>query len=262
MFSREIEQKQPFAAKFLEAALAPGREKLNSAYIFTGNSTEDMLSLAKETARILNCKEKTEDCQCVNCNWVRQDTHPAIILMEPEKKVVTVEQARELRQTLFVSSQYHRVIIFAKADYKTLHSESANTLLKIIEEPPPRVTFFFFARDREDMLATIVSRSQIVPLKYTLDEAFDYSILENFPPQSREDALLLAEKLLKAEMPVEQVLEVMQQYMILNIKQNKDNREFCLKNINYLMNIQKASDEIQSYVNAQAVLDSLLLSGR
>jgi len=262
MFSPAIKQKQPFAARFLESALTPGREKLNSAYILTGNCAEDKLFLAKEAARILNCKVKTADCECVNCNWVRQDTHPAIIMMEPEKTVVTVEQARELRKTLFVSSQYHRVIIFTKADYKTLHSESANTLLKIVEEPPPRVTFFFFARDREDMLATIVSRSQIIPLKYTPDDAFDYGILEEFPPKSREDALLLAEKLLKEDMPPEQVLEVLQQYIILNIKQNPENREFCLKNINYLKNVQKASNELQSYVNAQAVLDSLLLSGR
>lgn len=259
MFSREIKEKQPFSARFLESALVPGRERLNSAYIFTGNNTNDMLFLAKETARILNCANKTEDCTCVNCSWIRQDTHPAVILMEPEKTVITINQARELKQSLFVSSQYHRVIIFPKSDYKTLHSESANALLKIIEEPPTRVTFIFFVRDREDMLDTIVSRSQIVPLKYTPDKRLDFGILEDFPPQGREEALLYAEKLLKSDLSPEEVLEILQQYLILYIKENSTNREFCIKNIDYLKNIQKAGSELQSYVSPQAVLDSLLL---
>ncbi|OGI04883.1 MAG: hypothetical protein A2Y25_07700 [Candidatus Melainabacteria bacterium GWF2_37_15] len=257
MFSSEIKEKQPFAARFLEESALT---RLNSSYILTGNNTEDMLILAKETARILNCAYKTEDCTCVNCSWVRQDTHPAVIMMEPEKTVVTIAQARELKQSLFVSSQYHRVIIFPKADYKTLHSESANALLKIIEEPPQSVTFFFFTRDREDMLDTIVSRSQIVPLRYATEPVLDFSVLGEFPPASREDALMYAEKLLKADLPPEDVLERMQQYLILNIKENSVNREFCLKNIDYLKNIQKAGSELKSYVSPQAVLDSLLLS--
>lgn len=260
MFSDSIKQKQPFASKILESALAPGRERLNSAYILTGNDFDDMRTLADETARILNCAEKTADCQCVNCSWVRQSTHPAVIVMEPEKNVVSVEQARELRQTLNLSSQYHRVVIFPKADYKSLQAAAANTLLKTIEEPPQKVTFFFFIRDREDILDTIVSRSQIIPLKYKPVEVLDYSMLEGFPPKSREEALLLAEKFLKLEQTPEEVLEAMQQYMALYIKQNSHNREFCLKNIDYLKNIQKCTSELQSYVSAQAAVDSLLLS--
>lgn len=259
MFNSVIKEKQPFVARFLEGALVRGKEKLNSAYILTGNNLEDKLELANETARILNCNIKTPECICVNCSWVRQNTHPAVIKLEPEKTVITIAQARNLKQQLIVSSQYHRVVIFTQADYKILHSESANALLKIIEEPPPRVTFFFFVRDREDILDTIVSRSQIVPLRYTPEDGLDYSLLEGFPPGQRDDALMLAEKLLKGEHNPEEVLEVMQQYVGLNIKQNAGNREFCLKNIDYLKNIQKAGIELQSYVSAQAVFDSLLI---
>ncbi len=261
MFDPIIKQKQPFAARILESALTPGREKPANAYILTGNNTDDMLFLANETARILNCGHKIEECTCVNCSWVRQNTHPAVIRVEPEKTVITIARTRELKHSLLISSQYHRVIIFTKADYKTLHSESANALLKIIEEPPRRVTFFFFARDREDMLDTIVSRSQVIPLKYTPEPVFDFSLLGGFPPENREKALLLAEKLLKENTPAEDILEIMQRHLVLNIKQNSENRDFCLKNINYLKNVQKAANELKSYVNPQAVLDSLLLSG-
>lgn len=257
MFNDLIKQKQPFASRFLEAALAPGRERLANAYIFTGNNAQDMLFLATETARTLNCKVKTPECTCVSCSWIKQNAHPAVIDVSPEKTVVTIDQARELKRNLHISSPYHRVIIFPKADYRILHSEPANALLKLIEEPPARVTFFFFAGDREDMLETIVSRAQIIPFRYTPDEVSDFSLIEGFPPRSREEALLYTENLLKSDIPPEEILETLQQYLVHQIRQNRNDKNLCIETVNFLKNTQKAIVELRSYVNPQAVLDSL-----
>ena len=83
MFNHVIKAKQPFAARFLEFVLTPGKEKLANAYMFTGSSIMDMYFLALETARILNCHDKTENCACSSCSWIRQNRHPTVITISP-----------------------------------------------------------------------------------------------------------------------------------------------------------------------------------
>jgi len=319
MFNLSLKTKQPFASEFLEAALKPGMEKLANSYLLTGSNNLDMYFLAMETARILNCPEKTENCICNNCSWIRQNRHPAVITVSPidyihpnkdgkPKTVITIDQARSLKEALNISSQYHRVVIFtdaregkeyeAKAEqlwreykefisppflqnsdslrenwipqsltYKTFHSEPANALLKIIEEPPSNITFFFLTKDKQDMLDTIVSRSQAVSLAYNPESSYEIDILEelfcSFPPNNRDNAIMCSEKFIETakekSMPLEEMLNILEKYMILQIRQNSDNNNFCINRINSLKKIQKAKTEIKNYVNPQAVMDSLLL---
>lgn len=320
MFNQLIKQKQPFASRFLEAALAPGREKLANSYMLTGSNILDMYILALETARILNCPDKTENCTCTSCGWISKNRHPAVITVSPvdyihhnkdgkSKTVITIDQARGLKQALSSSSQYYRVIIFTDAkegkdyesraealwenyneitsppvlenndfvrnswipaplSYKTFHSEPANSLLKIIEEPPSGVTFFFLTKDREDMLDTIVSRSQIIPLVYNPEKATKTSILDEFfrkfPPGSREEAILYTERLQEIakenSLSLEELLNQVESYLIILIRQNSQNSRFCKITTDRLKLVQKAKNELSRYVNPQAVMDSLFIS--
>ena len=320
MFNLKIKTNQPFASEFLEAALAPGKERVANAYLLTGSNTMDMYFLALETARILNCEKKIADCTCNNCAWIRQNRHPAVTTISPidyihpnkdgkAKTVITINQARSLKQSLAVSSQYHKVIIFTDAKegkeyeskaelmwqgyreffsppalqnndsqrnnwipipltYKIMHSEPANALLKIIEEPPPRVTFFFLAKDREDMLDTIVSRSQIIPLSYNPENTCETNILEkffsNFPPKTKEEAILYSEKFLEIakenSLSLEDLLNIMQKYLVFSLKENSSDNNYCLNNIKWLKSIHMAQIELKSYVNPQAVTDSMFIS--
>ncbi len=319
MFKPEIKTKQPFASQFLESALVPGKEKLANSYMLTGSNTMDMYFLALETARILNCSGKTKDCACTVCGWIAQNRHPAVITVSPidyihhnkDKKprtVITIDQARGIKQSLNVSSQYHRVIIFTDAkegkeheskakllwkdyreiiappvpensdspreswipaplSYKTFHSEPANALLKIIEEPPPAVTFFFLAKDREDMIDTIVSRSQIIQLAYNPENSIETDALNEFfskfPPGTKEEAVLYSERLLEISkensLAPGEILSLIEKYLIMLIRHNPENSNFCKYTVNQLKNIQKAKTELNSYVNPQAVMDSLLI---
>ncbi len=319
MFNPIIKSRQPFASEFLESALTPGREKLANSYLLTGSNMLDMYFLAVETARILNCESKTANCNCTSCQWVKQNRHPAMTTISPidyihanndgkPKTVVTINQARHLKQSLNVSSRYHRVIVFTGAaegkeydaqseiqwegfrefisppvlegsdskrnswiplplTYKTFHSEPANALLKILEEPPPNVTFFFLTRDREDMIDTIVSRSQIIPLKYNAQKSQTSEVLGGFfrvfPPKTKSEAVSFSERLMEIakenSMSIENLLDLIQEHLILQVKQNCSDIDFCHNNIRRLKSLQKAKIELKSYVNPQAVMDSLLI---
>jgi DNA polymerase-3 subunit delta' len=63
---------------------------------------------------------------------------------------------------LHLSSHYGQGKVAILDDADTLHEESANALLKLLEEPPKGVTLFLIATSLQRQLPTIRSRCQIV----------------------------------------------------------------------------------------------------
>ncbi len=50
-----------------------------TVFLFWGPDILSQCELALEVARILNCSENTDkDCNCLNCKWIREQTHPAV----------------------------------------------------------------------------------------------------------------------------------------------------------------------------------------
>ncbi len=188
------------------------KRKFPQALIFEGADTKTQYLFALELARILNCeKDRSIDCDCINCKWIRTHSHPAINNVseihfkgegDESKTVISAKQAREVEKSLLLSSDYHRFFIFFSSgekeydpfelkifqdlnystdinfeikplNYSTFHTTTPNALLKSIEEPPQRTTFVFLTKSREEILPTIVSRCQIFKLS-GLKEKLDY----------------------------------------------------------------------------------------
>jgi DNA polymerase III delta prime subunit len=150
---------------------------------------------------------------------------------------------------------------------ETFHPAAPNTLLKTLEEPNPNVLFFFLTRDKEDMLDTIVSRCQVLPVlsRNTVNNDLNIiqDLLKSFPPKNYNEAMALSEKLIelsKHENSLEDLLDNMQGYLHQFIKSNSDNKHQTVELITLIEKIEKAKLELNSYVSAQAVTDSLFLS--
>jgi len=78
-----------------------------------------------------------------------------------ENKSLTVDATREMIKSAYISPLgENKVFIVPHAELMTLNSQ--NALLKLIEEPPPGVYFFFITNTPKTLLPTILSRSQIV----------------------------------------------------------------------------------------------------
>lgn len=131
--------------------------------LFYGSDIQAQYDLALEIARMLNCTgDHTPDCQCLNCKWIRENNHPAVLTIskvdnkpsdDNSKTVISIDQARMIKNDLLVTSDYHRVLIFCDKDKEgnvaglnllNFQADAANALLKTFEEPPSNTTFFFF----------------------------------------------------------------------------------------------------------------------
>lgn len=252
-----LSDKYLFLTNYFTEALSRTDRALPQSLLFYGNDFDSQYMLATEIARFLNCKnDKSDECDCLNCRWIKNGTHPAVMTIsridnKPEddgsKTVISVKQSQMIKEMLMNSSEFHRVFIFCDRDNEgnisglnllNFQDETANSLLKIIEEPQPGVTFIFLTRYVDDVLSTIRSRSQcfFVPSHEAI--SYDYSCIDgvftDYFNYERKDVFDISQKLfdLTKEYSVETILSGIQNYLLCLLKNNTNQTKF-IKHVEY-----------------------------
>jgi DNA polymerase-3 subunit delta' len=160
---------QDRAVELLRRSLENGR--LAHAYLFTGQPHVGKMTLAVNLAQALNCEKEERPCgECKSCLRIAAGNHPDVQIIGrltgadagdgSSKKEIGIAQIRELQHSAALQPYEgkYRVYIIDGAEY--LNEESANCLLKTLEEPPPTVLFILLAVHENRLLPTIVSRCQ------------------------------------------------------------------------------------------------------
>lgn len=149
----------------LRRAAAHGR--LHHCLLFEGPEGIGKHSTALRFAQELNCLGAAPPCgSCSACRQIRAGTHPDLLDVGPDPEkltvVVSVAQVHAILQALQLKahSARHRFVIIDPAD--ALNEESANALLKTLEEPPADTRFVLVSARPATLLPTIRSRSQRV----------------------------------------------------------------------------------------------------
>ena len=253
-----LSDKYPFLTNYFTQALTASNRALPQSLLFYGNDLKSQYILVTEIARLLNCKnDRADTCECLNCKWIREGTHPAVLTIsrldnkpddDDSKTVISIKQSLMIKEMLVSASEFHRVFIFCDRDDDgnisglnplNFQAETSNSLLKIIEEPQPNITFIFLTRYIDDVLPTIISRSQcfFVPSKETV--TYDYSTIDgiftNYFEFNRKDVFNISQKLqdLSKETPVNVILDSIQNYILTLLKTNPRNVEL-IKHIEIL----------------------------
>jgi len=76
-----------------------------------------------------------------------------------------------------------------------MRTEASNAILKILEEPPQKTLFLLVTNAREQILPTILSRSQVVNVRPFTDDEITQALVQNFeiPQAQAQNAAFLAE---------------------------------------------------------------------
>lgn len=157
--------------KILRKALQ--KNKLPNSMLFCGPEGVGKKSMALMVAKAINCKRKKDDaCEsCSSCRAINAKNFPDVIEILPEKNVVKIEQMRILRKLAYLKPMLGKKRIFIVPEAEKMKEEAANSLLKILEEPPLFSYILLITHNPFIILPTIKSRCQIL----------------NFMPVSRED---------------------------------------------------------------------------
>src|SRR5438105_6442176 len=189
------------------------RERFPHAVVLSGGQGSGKYTLALMLAQALNCLAPTttdglpDFCgKCANCTRIGQaedldvrfaeavearenlretdkketrlfvQTHPDVLVIPPDppQMMIKVDQVRRVIETIYYrpSEGKERIYIFTDSAFM---KEAANSLLKVLEEPPDFATIFLLTETAGELLATIRSRSMVLGLhRLSLPEIEQY----------------------------------------------------------------------------------------
>ena len=103
---------------------------------------------------------------CDDCRRVARRTHPDVHYLAPESATgYLIAQTRDLLEDVALAPIRARGKVYIIDRAEQLRANTANALLKTLEEPPANVTFILLGTSTDVMLSTIVSRCQCVPFR-------------------------------------------------------------------------------------------------
>jgi len=162
---------QDHAVAQLRAAAADGpaaraglpSSAMTHAWLITGPPGSGRSTAALALAAALVCPEA--GCgHCPECTAVKHSAHVDVEHVVPESVTYSVAETRELVHRSAMSPSRAPWHVFVLEDADRLNAESANTLLKSIEEPTPGTVWILCAPSTEDVLPTIRSRCRHLQL--------------------------------------------------------------------------------------------------
>lgn len=146
----------------------PGLDHLSHAMLLHGQRGLGKSGFVMRLAHSLLCQSAGAEAaacgHCKSCHLLAAGNHPDLVFVRPaeEGKAITVDQIRELADYLYLKPHIagRKVIIIQPADSMNIHA--ANSLLKMLEEPPLG-NMLLLVSDRPARLpVTIRSRCQSV----------------------------------------------------------------------------------------------------
>jgi DNA polymerase-3 subunit delta' len=182
--------------------------RLAHAYLFYGPEGGGKEAFALEIAKALNCQnELTKPCnECPSCSKISQLKHPDIKFIIPEAKSwnpqdiqkkyqlkaenpysrieytgttsISIDKIRDLKNEAKYTPYEAQKKVFILTEAEKMTRESANSFLKLLEEPPDNLIIILINNSLSTLLDTIKSRCQMV----------------YFPPLSFEEALTVVNK--------------------------------------------------------------------
>lgn len=131
---------------------------LPHAILLTGPDKVGKFTILKKLAQILQCEDGNLESNL--CRQIDEGNHLDTFLFEDDGEKIKIEEIRRLKENLNLSTQSNwKIVVIQNIERMTI--PAANSLLKILEEPPNRVLFLLSASHEMNLLDTIISRCRV-----------------------------------------------------------------------------------------------------
>lgn len=170
---------QPIAYNIMYNALV--NSKLSHAYLFDAMGCSDSLDIVMSFVKSIICEFNYTNfnvCgECNICHRIDSGNYLDVKIIEPDGLWIKKDQLLELQNEFSKESIEGNKKVYVIKDAEKMNVQTANSILKFLEEPSDNIIAILIANDLNKILPTIVSRCQIIKLMKTNEES---SALENF----------------------------------------------------------------------------------
>lgn len=132
------------------------------AMIFHGPAGIGKKSFAYAIAKFINCKGErgSISCDCPACHKIAHQTYIDLNILKPEgaSRTISIEKIRALQDSALITpvEAHRKIVLFFEAERMSLGA--ANSILKILEEPPRHLVLILTTDNYHNLLPTIRSR--------------------------------------------------------------------------------------------------------
>ena len=206
------------------------QQRLPQGVILSGREGSGKYTLATMIAQTMNCEERPvsgglpDFCgRCRHCVRIAQakdleartveavearealkesekketrlfvQTHPDVLVIPPDppQMMIKVDQVRRVVESIYFRPLEGRERVFIFTDGAFMR-EAANSLLKVLEEPPEFATIFLLAKNAGELLPTIRSRSMTFSLNPLSPEEMEGYLVQHCPEWQEAERKLVA----------------------------------------------------------------------
>ena len=162
------------------------------AYLIVGPRHVGKRTLAFNLAQALNCDGPELPCgQCRSCQRILEGKHADVTPIGLNSKTeIGIDDIRGLQRIANLPPYEGKYKVFIINDAEYLSTEAANSLLKILEEPPQSVVWLLLVAEEEHLLPTIISRCQRLELKPVPSEQVQEVLVNSFNVETSRAKLL------------------------------------------------------------------------
>ncbi len=143
-------------------------------------------TVALRLAQTLNCTADDRPAGgcggCGSCLKIEHGTHPDVRLIErmTDKKVITIEQIREMQTDLALRPLEGRTRVVIIDDAAEMADSTPDALLKTLEEPPRHALLLLLSQTPAMLSETIRSRMQLLPFRLVATAELAAALRERF----------------------------------------------------------------------------------
>jgi len=161
-------------------------------YLILGPKHVGKGTLAINLAQALNCDSPESPCgQCRSCQRILEGKHADVVSIGLDSRTeIGIDDIRGLQRLANLPPYEGKCKVFIVDGAEYLSTEAANSLLKILEEPPQKVVWLLLSAEENRLLPTIISRCQRLELKPVPSERVQETLINSYNVAANKAKLL------------------------------------------------------------------------
>ena len=135
---------------------------VSHAYLIDENNNNESFDIVMAFIKEILCSKLNDNERQVLCKRIDDGNYPEIKIILPDGMLIKKKQLLNLQQEFSRSAFEGNKRIYIIRDADKMRSETANSMLKFLEEPDNDIIAILMTNNYNNLLSTIISRCQVI----------------------------------------------------------------------------------------------------